>query len=104
MSWADALASRLARLQNEGTIPGKALSTSMLARLRSLVEMRVIVEERSGAGVRWRVENREGLERFIRAHYPGGLTAKTKDGVVQAPIVFVSYSHDSAEHEADVLQ
>ncbi len=103
MQWADTLAERLDRLLRDGGLPAKALSAPMLRRLRPLVETRAIVEHRAGSGARWRLDNREALERFIAGHYPYGLKTRVIDGVVQAPIAFISYSHDSDQHKAEVL-
>ncbi|MDY0220939.1 MAG: DUF2220 family protein [Desulfobacterium sp.] len=59
---------------NKGSIPASRLkSKKMHLRLQPLMDAGVIVQERSGAGQRWRVRDQDGLDRFSQSQFPSGL-------------------------------
>lgn len=70
----DPFAAILSEFCNRGSIPASRLkSKKMHLRLQPLVDAGVIVQERSGAGQRWRVLDRDGLYRFSQSQFPSGL-------------------------------
>lgn len=74
-SYVDALASRLAELQQSSSLPWGKFSRGMRERLQGLLDTGVLKVEKSGRGQRVVVELPNQLETFILHLYPHGLLA-----------------------------
>lgn len=72
---ADAFASILIRLCEEGSIPASRLSERSRSRLLSLFDSGVLSEEKSGAGRRVVVKSKAHLLGYVETEYPSGLEA-----------------------------
>lgn len=66
----DSLEKKLRRLVETGSIPLSALGKRHEEALRPLVEAQVLVRERAGAGLRYKVTNIEAVIAFARARFP----------------------------------
>ncbi len=69
----DALAEKLGLLIEQGKIPFSRLTNRDSARLQGLFEAGVLKMQRSGAGKKVILQNREALDAFVRQNYPSGL-------------------------------
>lgn len=69
----DHLAEKLWQLLEQGHIPSSRLAERDRTRLQSLFETRVLQEERSGAGKKVVVHDREAVERFFGQCFPFGV-------------------------------
>lgn len=75
----DALAEKLGFLIEQGKIPFSRLTNRDSARLQGLFEAGVLKMQRSGAGKKVILQNREALDAFVKQNYPSGL-----DGIQRA--------------------
>jgi len=65
---------QLAELLRQGSLPRSACGASFLKILRPVLDSRVVVEERSGAGRRLVVHNADSLREFLARCYPDART------------------------------
>ncbi|MGB3221861.1 MAG: Wadjet anti-phage system protein JetD domain-containing protein [Desulforhopalus sp.] len=75
----DALAEKLLLLELQGSLAASRLTARDRRRLQSLFETGVLTVERSGAGKRVMVKNRESLGAFVQRFYPSGLLGTGED-------------------------
>lgn len=69
----DALAERLSRILEEGSIIGSALSRSMRATLEPLFWAGALHEQKAGGGRRVVLIDRQAVEIWVQSRYPSGL-------------------------------
>jgi len=74
----DALAEKLGLLVLQGNLASSRLPDRDCTRLRSLFETGVLGVERSGAGKKVVVKNKEALAAFVLRSYPSGLQGRTE--------------------------
>lgn len=75
----DALAAKLFLLVSQGSLAASRLTDRDCSRLQSLFETGVLTVERSGAGKKVMVKNREALGTFVQRFYPSGLLGISAD-------------------------
>lgn len=75
----DALAEKLLLLELQGSLAASRLTARDRSRLQSLFETGVLTVERSGAGKKVMVKNRESLGAFVQRFYPSGLLGTSED-------------------------
>ena len=75
----DALAAKLLLLISQGSLAASRLTDRDSSRLQSLFETGVLRVERSGAGKKVMVHNREALGAFVQRFYPSGLLGTSEE-------------------------
>jgi hypothetical protein len=75
----DHLAGKLWQLLEQGCLPSSRFAERDRARLRSLFDTRVLQEERSGAGKKVVVYDREAVERFFSNCFPSGIEGRPEE-------------------------
>ncbi len=74
----DALAAKLLLLVAQGSLASSRLTNRDRSRLQSLFDTGVLVVERSGAGKKVMVHNRDALDAFVLRYYPSGLLGSSE--------------------------
>ncbi len=75
----DPLAEKLWQLLEQGHLPSSRLAERDRTRLQSLFETGVLQEERSGAGKKVVLHNREAVERFFSNCFPSGIEGRPEE-------------------------
>lgn len=75
----DHLAEKLWQLLEQGHLPASRFAERDRIRLQSLFETRVLQEERSGAGKKVVVHDREAVERFFGQCFPSGVDGRPEE-------------------------